>query len=68
MSDIINAVFVTFQMMVIFICAFFVVYLIARLLLPVERGLSKYVWDHTASMKPVVTKKSYKEFSQRHHR
>jgi hypothetical protein len=68
MSDIVNAVFVTFQMMVIFICAFFVVYLIARLLLPVERGLSKYVWDHTDSLKPVVTKSSYKEFSRRYDR
>jgi len=68
MSDIINAIIVTFQMLGIFICAFFVVYLIARVLLPVERGLSKYVWDHTDTMKPARTKSSFKEFSQRHQR
>jgi len=66
MTEIFNAILVTFQMLAIFICAFFFVYLIARVLLPVERGLSKYVWDHTEALKPVRTKSSFKEFSQRH--
>jgi hypothetical protein len=67
MSDVINAVIVTVQMMIIFGCAFFVVYLIARACLPVERGLSKFIWDHTESMKPAGTKKSFKEFSRKYH-
>jgi len=67
MSDVVNAVLVSFQMMVIFGCAFFVVYLIARIFLPVERGLSKFIWDHTESMKPAGAKKSFKEFSRKYH-
>lgn len=66
-NSIITAIAVTSQMMLIFFCAFLVVYLVARLLLPVERGLSKYIWDHTGEMKPVHVKGSFKEFSQRHH-
>jgi hypothetical protein len=65
-SSIITAISVTSEMMVIFFCAFFVVYLLALALLPLERGLSKYVWDHTSAMKPVGTKSSFKEFSQKH--
>jgi hypothetical protein len=67
MTEVINAVIITFQMLFIFACAFYVVYLIARVLLPVERGLSKYIWDHADSMKPVRRKSSFKEFSKKHH-
>jgi hypothetical protein len=67
MSELFNAILVTFQMMVIFFTAFYVVYLMALLLLPMERGLSKYVWDHTDAMKPAKTRGSFKEFSQKHH-
>lgn len=63
---VINAILVTSQMMAIFFCAFFVVYLIARVLLPVERGLSKFVWAHTGPMKAVRPASSFKKFSQRH--
>lgn len=66
-NSMITAIAATSQMMFIFFCAFFVVYLVARLLLPLERGLSKYVWDHTGEMKAVHTKGSFKAFSQRHH-
>lgn len=67
MLGLINAIIVTSQMMAIFFCAFFVVYLLALLLLPVERGLSKYVWDHHAgTMKPAKVKGSFRDFSQRH--
>ena len=68
MLPIINALVVTVQIMVLFFCAFYFVYLVALLLLPVERGLSKYVWDHTGLMKPAGMRGSFKEFSQRHHR
>jgi hypothetical protein len=67
MTLIVNAILVTFQMMGIFFCAFFVVYLLALLLLPVERGLSKYVWDHTDSIKLARARSSFKTFSQKHH-
>jgi hypothetical protein len=67
MSELFNAILVTFQMMVIFFSAFFVVYLLALLLLPVERGLSKYVWEHSDAMKPAKTRGSFREFSQKHH-
>lgn len=66
MSLVINAILVTSQMMAIFFCAFFVVYLVARALLPVERGLSKFVWDHTGPIKAVKTAGSFKMFSHRH--
>jgi hypothetical protein len=67
MLSIINAIVVTSQMMAIFFCAFFVVYLVALMLLPLERGLSKYIWDHTGTLKHIKTKHSFREFSQRHH-
>jgi hypothetical protein len=67
MSELFNAILVTFQMMVIFFSAFFVVYLLALLLLPVERGLSKYVWEHSDAMKPAKARGSFREFSQKHH-
>jgi hypothetical protein len=54
-------------MMAIFFSAFFVVYLVALMLLPLERGLSKYVWDHTGTLKHLKARHSFREFSQRHH-
>lgn len=67
MVSIINAVIVTTQMMGIFFCAFLVVYLVALSLLPLERGLSKYIWDHADMLKHVKAKSSFREFSRRHH-
>lgn len=67
MLTIVNAIVVTSQMMAIFFCAFFVVYLVAVLLLPLEKGLSKFVWDHSASVKHPHEKGSFRAFSQRHH-
>ncbi|MDA8427740.1 MAG: hypothetical protein M0T70_00610 [Geobacteraceae bacterium] len=67
LNNIIIAISATSQMMLIFFGAFFVVYVLARALLPLERGLSKYVWDHSGSLKPAGTKGSFKEFSQKHH-
>jgi hypothetical protein len=67
MLNIYNAIVVTSQMMAIFFCAFFVVYLLARALLPLERGLSKFVWDHRNDpLKPVTVRGSFRAFSQRH--
>lgn len=68
LNAVITAISATSQMMLIFFCAFFVVYLLALMLLPLERGLSKYVWDHTGVLKSERTKGSFREFSQRHHR
>jgi len=67
MLTIVNAIVVTSQMMAIFFCAFFVVYLVAVLLLPLEKGLSKFVWDHSTSVKHPHEKGSFRAFSQRHH-
>ena len=67
LTNIMTAIAATSQMMLIFFGAFFVVYVLARALLPLERGLSKYVWEHSGSLKPLSTKGSFKEFSQRHH-
>jgi hypothetical protein len=36
--------------------------------LPIERGISKYVWNHSGSLKPAKTKGTFKDFSQRFHR
>jgi hypothetical protein len=66
LNSIITALSVTSQMMLIFFCAFFVMYLLALALLPLERGLSKYIWTHTAAMKPAGSKNSFKEFSQKY--
>lgn len=67
MSELFNAVIVTFEMMAIFFCAFVVVYLVALVLAPVERELSKYVWAHADAMKPAIVKHSFKEFSKKYH-
>jgi hypothetical protein len=68
MLSVLNAIAVTSQMMAIFFSAFFVVYLVAVLLLPLERGLSRFVWNHSASAKHLPTHGSFREFSQRHRR
>jgi hypothetical protein len=67
MLPIINAFLATSQIMALFFGAFYVVYLVALLLLPVERGLSKYVWEHARPPKHASARSSFKEFSQRHH-
>ncbi len=66
MLSVLNAIVVTSQMMAIFFCAFFVVYLVAVALLPLEKGLSKFVWDHSTTSKHPQGKNSFREFSQRH--
>ena len=66
MSSVITVISVTSQTMFAFFCAFFVMYLLARLLLPLERSLSKYVWDHSATMKPERTRSSFRAFSQKY--
>jgi hypothetical protein len=67
MTLIINAIMATVEMMGIFFSAFFVVYLLALFLSPIENGLSKIVWKHSShELQKIVPKPAFKEFSQKY--
>lgn len=68
MSLVVNAFIVSISMLFIFFLAFLMVYLLALFLSPIERSLSKIVWDMTKppAPTPVARKGSFKDFSKKH--
>ena len=67
MSLVFNAVVATVEMMGIFFCVFFVVYLVALFLSPIEEKLSRMVWEHSGhGVKGATPKPTFREFSQKH--
>ena len=67
MPLIIEAIFIALTMLVAFLLAFVMMFLLALFLSPIERGLSKIIWDHAASRRPAVQKgPSYRDFSKKH--
>lgn len=55
-------------MIISFFAVFLLVFLVAVMMLPVEKSLSKVIWDMTAPKrsKPVQTGAGFKGFSQKH--
>jgi len=68
MSTIFELVVVVIAMMGAFFMVFLFMFMLALFLSPVERALSKMVWDLTAP-KPILASpkpKSFKDFSMKH--
>jgi hypothetical protein len=63
-----EAILVSAAMLFIFALAFLAIFLLAITMAPVERSLSKMIWDATMPKKPVPTpsKGSYRDFSRKH--
>lgn len=68
MPLILEAIFMSFGMLLIFFLAFVVLFLLALTLAPIERGLSQYIWSHTnpPSPKTPAPTGTFKDFSRRH--
>ncbi len=68
MPVILEAILISFAMLFIFALAFLAVYIVAVTMSPIERGLSKMIWDATKPKKPVSapSKGSFRDFSSKH--
>ena len=68
MPLIIEAIFIALTMLVAFLLAFVMMFLLALFLSPIERGLSKIIWDRAAARRPASLQKgpTYRDFSKKH--
>jgi len=68
MPVVLEAILVSAGMLLIFGLAFLGMFLLAITLAPIERGLSKIIWDATAPKRPLPTlpKGSFRDFSKKH--
>ena len=68
MPVVLEAILVSFGMIFIFALAFIALYLLAITMFPIERSLSKIIWDATTPKRPlpVPPKGSFKDFSRKH--
>jgi hypothetical protein len=68
MPVILEAILISFGMLLIFGLAFIAIFLIAITMAPVERSLSKIIWDATAPKRPLPQppKGGFKDFSIKH--
>lgn len=67
MPIIIEAILVSAAMLLIFALAFLGLFLLAISMFPVERSLSKIIWEATAPKKiRLPPKGSFRDFSKRH--
>jgi HAMP domain-containing protein len=68
MPVIIEAILVSAGMLLIFALAFFAMFLLAITMSPIERSLSKIIWDATAPKRPLPAppKGSFRDFSRKH--
>ncbi len=68
MPVIMEAILVSAGMLLIFFLAFVAIYLLAVTMSPIERGLSKMIWDATTPKKPASTPTagSFRDFSRKH--
>ncbi|MGD0584284.1 MAG: hypothetical protein ABSA86_00710 [Oryzomonas sp.] len=65
----IEAIFIAVTMLIAFLMAFVMMFLLALFLSPIERGLSKIIWDRTASRRPATPGQkgpTYRDFSKKH--
>jgi len=70
MPVVVEAIIVSFVMLLIFSLAFLAMFLLALAMFPIERELSKIVWEATAPKykRPLPTprKGSFQDFSRKH--
>lgn len=68
MPVILEAILVSAGMLFIFAMAFLAIYLLAITMFPIERSLSKMIWDATMPKKtvPQPPKGSFRDFSKKH--
>ncbi len=68
MPIILEAILVSAGMLFIFALAFFAMYLLAITMFPIERSLSKIIWDATTPKRPkqLPPKSSFRDFSSKH--
>ncbi|MDD2271859.1 MAG: hypothetical protein PHP95_03775 [Desulfuromonadaceae bacterium] len=68
MPVILEALLISVGMLIIFGVAFFAIFLLAITMSPIERSLSKMIWDATTPKKPVQSppKGSFRDFSTKH--
>jgi hypothetical protein len=69
MSLMFESIFIALTMLVAFLLAFVMMFLLAMFLSPIERGLSKIIWDYTSSRGPATPGqkgKNYRDFSKKH--
>ena len=68
MPVIIEAILVSASMLFIFSLAFLSIYLLAITMMPIERSLSKIIWDATTPKRPAPAppKGSFRDFSRKH--
>jgi Na+-transporting methylmalonyl-CoA/oxaloacetate decarboxylase gamma subunit len=68
MSLILEAILMSFGMIVLFFLAFLVLYILALTLSPIERGLSNFIWAQTTPPPPKLPAPtgSFRDFSKKH--
>jgi hypothetical protein len=68
MPVIIEAILLSAGMLLIFILAFVALFLLAVIMTPIERSLSKIIWDATTpkGRLPPPAKGSFRDFSKKH--
>ncbi|MEI7818287.1 MAG: hypothetical protein WCI45_13970 [Desulfuromonadales bacterium] len=68
MPVILEAMLVSAGMLIIFALAFLGIYLLAITMMPIERSLSKMIWDATTPKRPPTAppKGSFRDFSRNH--
>lgn len=58
---------ITFTMLGVFFLMFLLMYLLAVVLFPIERGISKMIWSHQPPPPaPTPPRGSFKDFSKKH--
>jgi len=68
MPPVVEVFFIVFTMMGAFFATFLLMYLLAIVLFPIEKGISDYVWklQEPPPIKPAKTP-SFKDFSKKYH-
>ncbi len=68
MPVILEAILVSVGMLIIFGVAFLAIFLLAITMSPIERSLSKMIWDATTPKRPASStpKGSFRDFSSKH--
>jgi hypothetical protein len=66
MPPVIEFIVITFTMLGAFFLVFFLIFLLALALFPIERELSKLIWSQQPTYTPVPAKGSFKDFSKKH--
>jgi len=68
MPVILEAIVVSFGMLLIFSMAFFLIFLLALVMSPIEKSLSNMIWDSKKPKRPLPAppKGSFRDFSKKH--